>query len=67
MIGLRKGSGNFEEEEWDFGFIIKERRTKTIVITVYNNIRVKVLKKLKERLDKEMEEKLKKEGNLIII
>lgn len=30
-------------------------------------IKVKVLKKLRERLDEEMEEKLKEEGNLIIV
>lgn len=53
--------GNCEVEEWDF--IIKERRVKTIVITVYNNIKVK---KLREILDEVMEEKLEK-GNLIIV
>lgn len=33
-------------------FIIKEKRTKTRVVTLYNNIKVKVLKKLRERLRK---------------
>lgn len=39
MIG-RKGSGNFKIEEWEFGVIIKKMMIKTIVITIYNNVKV---------------------------
>lgn len=48
VIGLRKGSGNFEVKEWDYGLIMKEKRSRIKIITVYNN---KKVTKLKESLE----------------
>lgn len=64
MIGLRKGSGNFEVEEWDYGLIMKEKGSRIKIITVYNN---KKVTKLRESLDTIMEKNLNEEGSLIII